>query len=65
MNIGTAKPTAGEMDGIRHHLIDVLEPWESFSADKFVRLAKEDEQFVYDHIKPAYDEDCIFMYQIL
>lgn len=31
----------------------------------FVRLAKEDEQFVYDHIKPAYDEDCIFMYQIL
>lgn len=31
----------------------------------FTRLAEEDERFVYDRIKPAYDEDCIFMYQIL
>ena len=31
----------------------------------FIRLAKKDEQFVYDRVKPAYDEGCIFMYQIL
>ena len=29
----------------------------------FSRLAKEDEQFIYSRVKPAYD--CIFMYQIL
>jgi len=32
MDIGTAKPTAEEQRGIRHHLIDVLEPWESASV---------------------------------
>ena len=26
MDIGTAKPTAEEMDGVPHHLIDILEP---------------------------------------
>ncbi len=31
----------------------------------FSRLAKEDEQFVYARVKPAYDDGCIFMYQIL
>ncbi|MBQ7718828.1 MAG: tRNA (adenosine(37)-N6)-dimethylallyltransferase MiaA [Clostridia bacterium] len=41
MNIGTAKPTEEEMCGIKHHLIDILEPWEGFSVDKFVTLAKE------------------------
>jgi tRNA dimethylallyltransferase len=32
MDIGTAKPTAEERRGIPHHLIDVLEPWESASV---------------------------------
>ena len=31
----------------------------------FSRLAKEDEQFIYTRVKPAYDDGCIFMYQIL
>ena len=31
----------------------------------FSRLAKEDEQFIYSRVKPAYDDGCIFMYQIL
>lgn len=31
MDIGTAKPTAGERARVPHHLIDVLEPWEPAS----------------------------------
>jgi tRNA dimethylallyltransferase len=29
MDIGTAKPTAAEQRRVRHHLLDVLDPWES------------------------------------
>lgn len=29
LDIGTAKPTAAERAAVRHHLIDVLEPWQS------------------------------------
>jgi tRNA dimethylallyltransferase len=32
MDIGTAKPDAAERGGIAHHLIDVLDPWESASV---------------------------------
>lgn len=32
MDIGTAKPTLAERSRIPHHLIDVLDPWESASA---------------------------------
>ena len=32
MDIGTAKPTREERGGIPHHLIDVLDPWESASV---------------------------------
>lgn len=35
MDIGTAKVTQDEMDGITHHMIDILEPDESFSAFEF------------------------------
>ena len=31
----------------------------------FNRLSPEDEKFVYQHVKPKYDESCIFMYQLL
>ena len=31
----------------------------------FTRLDKEEEAFVHAHVKPKYDADCIFMYQIL
>ena len=40
MNIGSAKPTAEEMDGVPHHLIDVAEPGEPFSVARFVELAQ-------------------------
>lgn len=32
MNIGTAKITVGEMRGIKHHMIDIVEPNENFSS---------------------------------
>ena len=31
----------------------------------FTRLDKDEEAFVHAHVKPKYDSDCIFMYQIL
>ena len=39
MNIGTAKPTAEEMRGIPHHLIDVVDLEKSFSAADYVEAA--------------------------
>ena len=39
LNIGTAKPTAQEMQGIRHHMIDICEPDEPFSVGRYVELA--------------------------
>ncbi len=41
MNIGTAKVTAEEAEGIPHYLVDFLEPTEKFSVAEFCRLAKE------------------------
>lgn len=39
-DIGTAKPTPQEMDGVVHHMIDILEPQENFNVADFHRLAK-------------------------
>ena len=39
MDIGTAKPTAEEMQGIVHHMIDVAEPEEDFSVSKYCEMA--------------------------
>ena len=39
MNIGTAKPTIEEMDGIVHHMIDIVEPDEDFSVSKYCDMA--------------------------
>lgn len=41
MNIGTAKPTAQEMNGIPHYLLDVVDPDQPFTAADFKRLAEE------------------------
>ncbi|MBP3847737.1 tRNA (adenosine(37)-N6)-dimethylallyltransferase MiaA [bacterium] len=35
MNIGTAKPTIDEMDGISHNMIDIIEPTDDYSAGLF------------------------------
>jgi len=39
MDIGTAKPTAVEQSLVRHHLIDLVAPSESFTVARFVELA--------------------------
>jgi len=39
MDIGTAKPTIGEMRGIRHHMIDIVPPWEDYSVARYVEDA--------------------------
>ena len=39
MNIGTAKPTAEEMEGIPHHMLDVADPAEDFSVSRYCELA--------------------------
>lgn len=40
MDIGTAKIREDEMEGIPHHLIDIKEPDESFSAAEFQKLVR-------------------------
>ena len=39
MDIGTAKPTREEMDGIPHHMIDICEPEEDFSVSRYCEMA--------------------------
>lgn len=40
MNIATAKPTAEEMQGIKHYLIDYISPQQEYSVASFVKDAK-------------------------
>ena len=40
MNIGTAKPDIDEMEGIPHHIMSIISPFEEFSVKDFVDLAK-------------------------
>ena len=39
MDVGTAKPTAEEMCGVAHHMIDVAEPEEDYSVARYVEEA--------------------------
>ena len=39
LNIGTAKPTIDEMGGVKHNLIDILEPTEKFSVSDYESAA--------------------------
>ncbi len=39
MDIGTAKPTQEEMEGVPHHMLDVAEPEENFSVARYVDMA--------------------------
>ena len=40
LDIGTAKPTKEEMGDVPHHMIDIVPPEESFSVERYCRLAK-------------------------
>ena len=48
MDIGSAKITEKEMDGVPHHLIDVLKPWQEFNVYSFQRMAKEAMNGIYE-----------------
>ena len=47
MDIGSAKITPEEMEGVPHHLLDILEPEEAFSAARFKELADQAIREVY------------------
>jgi tRNA dimethylallyltransferase len=40
-DVGTAKPSPAERERVPHHLVDVLEPHEIYSAGEFARRARE------------------------
>ena len=40
LDIGSAKPTKEEMDGVKHHLIDVFDPKEQYNVAEFQRSAR-------------------------
>ena len=39
MDIGTAKPTKEEMQGIPHHMLDICDPAEDFSVSRYCEMA--------------------------
>ena len=41
MDIGTAKPTPAERAEVPHHLLDLVEPWETFSVARFQAAARD------------------------
>ncbi len=49
MDIGSAKVTVEEMDGVPHHLIDVLDPQDAFNVVTFQEMAKEAMQKIYSN----------------
>ena len=49
MNIGTAKITSEEMQGIPHYLVDVLPPDAPFHVYEFQQLAKQSLKQIYDN----------------
>ena len=51
MDIGSAKISRKEMDGVRHYLVDVLEPEEEFNVVKFQRLARQAAEEIYSRNK--------------
>ena len=39
MDIGTAKPTEEEKLGVKHHMLDIIMPWENYSVARYVKDA--------------------------
>ena len=48
MDIGSAKIKPEEMDGVKHYLVDVLEPDEEFHVVKFQEMAKQAMEEIYE-----------------
>ncbi len=51
MDIGTAKIKASEMQGVRHHLIDILSPFEEYNVALFKEHAKAAVEDIYSRGK--------------
>ena len=51
MNIGTAKIEPSEMQGVRHHLIDILDPGEEFNVVLFKKYALDAMEDIYSRGK--------------
>lgn len=47
LNIGSGKITEEEMEGIPHHLLDILNPEEDYDASSFQRMAREKVEEIY------------------
>lgn len=47
MDVGSAKVTVEEMDGVPHHLIDVLDPQDAFNVVVFQEMAKKAMEKIY------------------
>lgn len=47
MDVGSAKITPDEIDGVPHHLVDVLDPTEDFNIVLFQQLAKKSMEEIY------------------
>ena len=48
MDIGSAKITKEEMEGVPHYLVDVLEPEEEFNVVRFQQMAKEAAERIWE-----------------
>ena len=48
MDVGSAKITPEEMDGVRHYLVDELEPFDEFHVVKFQEYAKRYLKEIYE-----------------
>lgn len=51
LDIGTAKITKEEMGGIKHHLIDIRDPDESFSVSEYQKLARQKIEEIFQRQK--------------
>ena len=51
MDIGSAKISKEEMDGVPHYLVDCLDPTENFNVARFQEMAKEAMEEIYAHGK--------------
>lgn len=51
MDIGTAKISPSDMDGVKHHLIDILEPTQEFDVVKFQKYALDAMNEIYQKNK--------------
>ena len=53
MDIGTAKPSAADLAAVPHHLVNVADAWEPFSAARFVQLADAAVADIHARGRPA------------